>query len=488
MSTDEPDDDEKMTIIVVAALSKVMPDIAAIAQNLNADWNIVKLESRAGRSRTVTDPDGSQYVEFDEPRATATVEFRGRVHPWLLEFDDDDNVLYDEDDGDDWRAILLNERRRERDRREVQRIIDSDPRASTVPWVDEREIMPQYRLDANTFCLTNEPIRPMTNTERIVWARQRIFTERLREAPDPLNPVVADLLYAGIHSMRERLAILPDTPYVQYLRELYEWSQVPRTGPAPRPPHTVSRMQRVFRSNVIPEFTHKSLRQVFLQKGWHDHPYAMICACRRNSFFEAPGEETLLKEFLYRCANNNRQARKILFDMLSIKQRRTARKYDYFDVVGSEGNYYRIRMWAPHQNVFLLDPKTHAPIRRFCAYLKGSSIHATHIAQKQTLETNEAAFIASANKEDIPELCPINEGYGCGPNGVSAQETMADGEWSFLQMMIRPLHEELIMPEPEELSAKQAEIDRQAPVPVNAESEDWFDLDGDRELIGDVEP
>lgn len=72
--------------------------------------------------------------------------------------------------------------------------------------------------------------------------------------------------------------------------------------------------------------------------------------------------------------------------------------------------------------------------------------------------------------------------------GVSAQETIKAGEWSFLKMMIRPLHEELIMPDIDDLAEKQAEIDRRAPVPVNAQSEDWFDLDGDRELIGDVEP
>lgn len=246
---------------------------------------------------------------------------------------------------------------------------------------------------------------------------------------------------------------------------LIERGEIP---PAPEPvklqySSTRKAKKLMFTNKLITEFAHHKTRTFLQGHGWYTSISEMVFAYRMNGRITCDEEEECLEKFLTKCEANTKRSRELLFSVLSPEQRFTAINDDYFDVLGSHGNYYRVRMWAPHQNVHLLDPDTKQPVMRLCGYLADTPIYCTHVMQLLTLQQDEVQFLRQANESYLE--APANDGYGLGPFGLPAEHVDSHvGDINWTLSMIQPRSERvlLIMGDAAELESEEAALDRRA--------------------------
>lgn len=102
----------------------------------------------------------------------------------------------------------------------------------------------------------------------------------------------------------------------------------------------------------------------------------------------------------------NPEPRKELRDFLNDEQRRQLARYCYFDVVGSEGNHYRIYITDYSGNVVQMS-KSDYPYRHYCAHINTSQhvedrnwvkfYEDNALVQMLTIQHSERNFRAIAN-------------------------------------------------------------------------------------------
>jgi hypothetical protein len=203
--------------------------------------------------------------------------------------------------------------------------------------------------------------------------------------------------------------VIPDRPALEPKRYIRNWITVA--------------------ARLIPEFAHEQTKRFLLQHGWFFSVDALILSMYQLGQLWQESDEKLVREFLAEHVLNARIARKALLEALDSSQLDTALKHDYFDVLADRGTKrYRIRLWAPHQNIFLLD-HDRSPVLRLCGYLVNSHISSTHLAQKLILETEHTQMHRHSNEAALISPVPVNELFGMGQRGLPALQLQSETDW-----------------------------------------------------------
>ena len=231
-------------------------------------------------------------------------------------------------------------------------------------------------------------------------------------------------------------------------------------------------------TKLIPAFAHQKTKLLLTRLGWFYNTESLIQHMYQTKQLWQDSDERIVREFLAEHVYQSFLAHKALLESLDSKQLDTVLKHDYFDVLANQKKLrYRIRLWAPHQNVFLLDDDR-MPVLRLCGYLPQAHISATHLVQKMTLDMDYTQMHRQANETKLQTPVPINEGFGLGPLGLP--ELTVKHEESWCQTMAAPRWEaverELLPEEREELNRREAEYRQR-----NANNMRWFEEEEDDE-------
>lgn len=95
------------------------------------------------------------------------------------------------------------------------------------------------------------------------------------------------------------------------------------------------------------------------------------------------------------------RAEKLLKAVLNAQQREEYEQFGYFHVYTRSGKKYRIKKNGQHGNVTLVNEKNQEMVSYCIQPIGGLPDADAHVAQKLMLETDEAAFLATANASQI---------------------------------------------------------------------------------------
>lgn len=256
----------------------------------------------------------------------------------------------------------------------------------------------------------------------------------------------------------------------------------PATTDAGRQHNTYIRHTITVATKLIPAFAHHKTKALLTRLGWFYNTESLIQHMYQTHQLWQDSDERLVREFLAEHVYQSFVAHKSLLESLDSKQLDTVLKHDYFDVLANcKKLRYRIRLWAPHQNVFLLDDDR-VPYIRLCGYLPQAHVSATHLVQKMTLDMDHTQMHRQANETRLQQPVPVNEGFGLGPLGLPELNARHEEYWC--QTMAAPRWEcvprELLPEEREEVARREARYRQNA-----ANYTRWFEEEEDDDYVRD---